>query len=195
MLPLPGDGIDRLLHPTAKDRNGRLLVWWLGQAGFALRFDEPLLLVDPFGFLGSRGARRRTAPRSVLEPAHLAVLHERLLVIGRRWPGLMGAVLRRSAQQLRHAQLHQAISQLPRVEDRLLALLWSIADRRGVVRGDGVWVRLPVTHDMLAHMIGARRPTVSLGLRALADQGLLRAQDGGWLLARASLDELPGRLT
>lgn len=126
---------------------------------------------------------------SVLDSATLIVLDRRLAIIGTRWPGLMDAILKRAAQQVRHATLQQAISQLPRVEDRLLALLWSIADRQGVVRADGVWVHLPVTHAMLARMIGARRPTVSLGLRALSDQGLASAEGNGWLISFDSLDE------
>lgn len=126
---------------------------------------------------------------TVFDPATLIVLDRRLAIIAIRWPGLMDAIFKRAAQQVRHATLQQAISQLPRVEDRLLALLWSIADRQGVVRGDGVWVHLPVTHAMLARMIGARRPTVSLGLRALSDQGLATAEGTGWLISFDSLGE------
>jgi hypothetical protein len=125
---------------------------------------------------------------SVLHSARIAVLDQRLLVIGQRWPGVLSAILERAAEQTQQALLQQAISQMPRVEDRLLALLWSIADRQGVVRPDGVWVRLPVTHDTLASMIGARRPTVTLGLHALADRELLRPEDDGWVLDRASLN-------
>ena len=127
---------------------------------------------------------------SALEPSTLAVLDERVLVLARHWPGLMSAILRRGAQQMRHALLQQAISQLPRVEDRLLALIWSIAERRGVVRSDGVFVSLAMTHDTLSQMIGARRPTVSLGLRNLSVRGLLTALPSGWLLAPESLEEL-----
>ena len=127
---------------------------------------------------------------SVVETARLAVFDDRLLTIARRWPKLMGAILTRAAAQTKQALFQQAISQLPRVEDRLLALLWSVADRRGIVRPDGVWVRLPVTHDALAEMIGARRPTVSLGLRSLTEQGLVRAERDGWVLDRASVVEL-----
>jgi CRP-like cAMP-binding protein len=83
----------------------------------------------------------------------------------------------------------EGVSQLPRVEDRLLALMWSLADRRGIVRRDGIWVHLAITHDALAQMIGARRPTVSLGLKSLNAQGLLRPEADGWLIARASLAE------
>lgn len=128
---------------------------------------------------------------SVLDSAVLAVLDDRLAIIGSRWPDLMNGILKRAAQQVRHALLQQAISQLPRVEDRLLALLWSIADRQGVVRSDGVWVHLPVTHAALAQMIGARRPTVSLGLRALTERGLVRAENGGWLISPDSIDAFP----
>ncbi len=134
---------------------------------------------------------------SILESACLALLDARLQIIGRRWPQLMTAILQRGAQQTRHGLLQQAIGQLPRVEHRLLALLWSIADRRGVVRGEGVWVELPVTQETLAQMIGARRPTVSLGLKRLVEEGHITAREGGWLLHRSSLaqfaDAAPGR--
>ncbi|MGH2856341.1 MAG: Crp/Fnr family transcriptional regulator [Solirubrobacteraceae bacterium] len=128
---------------------------------------------------------------AALTPANVAVLDLRLALIGRQWPKLMCAIINRAGRQMRQGMLQQAVSQLPRVEDRLLALLWSIADRQGVVRVDGVWINLPVTHDVLARMIGARRPTVTLGLHALAQRGMLRSTgDGGWLLSFASLDRL-----
>ncbi len=120
---------------------------------------------------------------AALDPVRLALLDDRFLVIVHRWPKLVRAIFARAAQQPRQALLQQAISQLPRVEDRLLALLWSVADRHGTVRQDGVWVPMPVTHDMLASMVGAQRPTVSLGMTRLVDTGLVRAEPGGWLLS------------
>jgi CRP/FNR family transcriptional regulator, cyclic AMP receptor protein len=126
---------------------------------------------------------------TVLEPTTIAVLDERLEVIARHWPSLMTALVIRGADQTRHALLQQAISQLPRVEDRLLALMWSLADSRGIVREDGVFVPLDLTHKTLAQMIGARRPTVSLGLKALNDRGVLTSTDDGWLIARDSVDQ------
>ncbi len=131
---------------------------------------------------------------TVLEASTVAVLDERLEVIARRWPSLMTALVIRGADQTRHALLQQAISQLPRVEDRLLALMWSLADSRGIVRPDGVHVPLSLTHETLARMIGARRPTVSLGLKALSEKGVLSIDGDGWLIARDSLNEFaPGR--
>ena len=125
---------------------------------------------------------------SALGPVRLAIFDERLLLIARRWPALMREILKRAAQQTRQACLQQAISQLPRVEERLLALFWSIADRQGTVRADGIWVELSLTHEMLAHMVGAQRPTVSLGLARLSDSGLLHSQPEGWLINPESLD-------
>ena len=58
----------------------------------------------------------------------------------------------------------QAISQLVRVDRRLLALFWHLAERWGRVTGDGVLVPLTLSHRMLSQLVGARRPTVSTAL-------------------------------
>lgn len=123
----------------------------------------------------------------VLADARVAVLDDRLLAIAQRWPRLLSAILKRAGQQSQQALLQQAISQLPRVEDRLLALVWSIADRQGVARPDGVWVPMTLSHDTLAQMVGARRPTITLALRSLTEEGVLHAEKGGWLIARDSV--------
>lgn len=128
----------------------------------------------------------------MLEPTTIAVLDERLEVIARHWPSLMTAMVIRGADQTRHALLQQTISQLPRVEDRLLALMWSLADHRGIVRPDGVFVPLSLKHQTLAQMIGARRAPVTLGLKALGERGVLRATGNGWLLALDSTEHFDG---
>jgi hypothetical protein len=77
----------------------------------------------------------------------------------------------------------QAISQLTRVDRRLKALFWHLAERWGRVSGDGVIVPLALTHRILGQLVGARRPTVSTALSELADRGeLVRRPDGSWLL-------------
>ena len=91
-------------------------------------------------------------------------------------------------RQIGDAGVPQTISPTARVEDRLLALFWHLADRWGRVLPDGVRIELPLTHETIGHLIGARRPTVTLGLSALRGEGLLRRQvDGAWLLAHDSL--------
>ena len=109
----------------------------------------------------------------------------------RQWPRLAAQFFTQAMRQLDRAGEHKAISQLTRVEDRLLALFWYLADRWGRVRADGVAIDLPLTHETIGWLIGARRPTVSLGLRELATQDLLRReQDGRWLLAAESLQRV-----
>ena len=121
----------------------------------------------------------------VLEPAFVAVLDDRFLAATQRWPALSGSVLDRAIQRGHEALMRRAIAQLPRVEDRLLFLFRSLAERWGRVRPEGVVVELALTHDLIGELIGARRPTVTLGLRALADTGELRLIRGeGWLIAR-----------
>ena len=136
----------------------------------------------------------------VLEPAFVAVLDDRFLAAAQRWPALSGSILDRAIQRAHEALMHRAIAQLPRVEDRLLFLFRSLAERWGRVRPEGVVIELALTHDLIGELIGARRPTVTLGLRALADTDELRLIRGeGWLIAREAAAEpqppatMPGR--
>lgn len=123
---------------------------------------------------------------TVLARTRVLVLDDRLLAACRRWPRLVTGLSSHLARQAHQALRAQAISQLPQVEQRLLAMLWSLADRRGVVSADGVAVPVPLTHDVLGRMVGARRPTVSLGLRRLTELGHVRRTADGWWLAPAS---------
>ena len=75
-----------------------------------------------------------------------------------------------------------AISQQPRLDDRLWMLFWELADRHGKVHPDGVHVDLPLTHEVLSHLCGARRPSVSSALTKLAEQGRLERNGRGWVL-------------
>ena len=128
---------------------------------------------------------------TVNERAVLAVLDERFLAAARRWPGLTRCLHARLASQWDDAAVHTSICQLPHVETRILALLWHLAERWGRVTGDGVLVPLALTHEAVGRLVGAQRPTVSLALRALAEQeAVIRREDGSWLLSdvsRASL--------
>ena len=43
-------------------------------------------------------------------------------------------------------------------------------------------VDLPLTHEVLSHLAGARRPSVSGALTKLAEQGRLERNGRGWVL-------------
>lgn len=69
------------------------------------------------------------------------------------------------------------------VEDRLLMLFALLAERWGKVCPEGVRLELPLTHDLLARMSGARRPSVTTALRSLREAGLVECLHRGcWLL-------------
>jgi CRP/FNR family cyclic AMP-dependent transcriptional regulator len=137
---------------------------------------------------------------SVLSSTTVAVLDRRvgaeMAACRRSWPVCSTA----SVSESERLAITQAISQLRRVDRRLLTLFWHLAERWGRVGIDGVVVPLALTHRMLGQLVGARRPTVSSALRERDE--LVRGLDGSWLLrgdpptpahARATRFTLPHR--
>lgn len=120
---------------------------------------------------------------SVLSPTSLAVLDRRFAGELARWPEVTAALLDRMGERSLRLAVTQAISQLTRVDRRLSALFWHLAERWGRVGNEGVVVPLALTHRILGQLVGARRPTVSTALSELAERGeLIRRADGSWLL-------------
>jgi CRP-like cAMP-binding protein len=76
-----------------------------------------------------------------------------------------------------------AISQQPRLDRRVRLLFWELAGRHGTVHRDGVHLRLRLTHEVIGHLVAARRPSVSAALTRLAKRGVLRREGGEWLLS------------
>jgi CRP/FNR family transcriptional regulator, cyclic AMP receptor protein len=85
-----------------------------------------------------------------------------------------------------------AIHCLQHTELRLLVLFWHLADRFGRVTPTGTLVPLALSHSDLAELIGVARPSVSLSLKELAEQGLVRRnrEDKTWLLGAEPPREL-----
>lgn len=132
---------------------------------------------------GSEEVLVPTAVRwTVLEPLTAALLDERFLLTVRRWPEIVAALFERVTAQEERREIHLALSQLPRVEDRIHALLWLLAERWGHITAHGVTLRLHLTHELIGQLVGAKRPTVSLALKQLEEQAAVRRQPDGWLL-------------
>jgi CRP-like cAMP-binding protein len=71
-------------------------------------------------------------------------------------------------------------------EDRLSALFWHLADRWGRVTPAGVSLDLPLTHGLVAELVGAQRQTVTTALTHLRELGSIRRRsDGCWVLDAA----------
>jgi CRP/FNR family transcriptional regulator, cyclic AMP receptor protein len=119
----------------------------------------------------------------VLDPAHIAVLDRRFTSLLGRWPEITVALLGRAVSRSRAFALSLAISQLTGVELRLLALLWHVAERWGSSDGaDGTVLPVRMTHQLLASMISAQRPTVTRALGQLAEEHRVTRRDDGLLV-------------
>jgi CRP/FNR family cyclic AMP-dependent transcriptional regulator len=128
---------------------------------------------------------------SVLEGTRLLLLDGELAAAAAGWPEILVELLHRKAARSFRLGVQMAICQLPRVETRLLLILWHLAERWGHVGLDDVALPLQLSHRLLGQMVGARRPTVTLALARLDEAGLVhRHDDGVWVLH----GHRPGRL-
>jgi CRP-like cAMP-binding protein len=129
---------------------------------------------------------------TVLDPVRIAVLDRRFAMAVCEWPEITAAILDRGMARSRWLAFHLAVAHLRTVEDRVLVALWHFADRWGSVRHDGsVALRLNITHAMLAAIVAAERPSVTLALGALRDRGLVeRGEDHTWFLCGGPPDAL-----
>jgi len=121
----------------------------------------------------------------VAAAARLALLDREVLLATHRAPRLAAGLHARSVEQADRVAVLLAISQLRRVEDRVLALLWLLAESWGQVTAHGTALRLHLTHETIGGLIGARRSTVTLALGQLADEGAILRHERGWLLLKA----------
>ncbi len=119
----------------------------------------------------------------VTRRARLALLDRSFAMSVGAWPEIAANISDRVAMRVGWMALFSAIQGIRRVDDRLLATLWSYSDRWGRVTPDGVLLELELTHRLLAGVIGARRPSVTTALKALEESGALtRRRDRSWLL-------------
>jgi DNA-binding transcriptional ArsR family regulator len=123
----------------------------------------------------------------VVEPVQVAVLNQRFVRNAAEWPQILPALMERLVRQNEQIAGLYALALLPRVDTRIVAFFWHLAQRWGRVGRDGVIIPLDLTHRTLGELVGGRRPTVSVALTELDQAGLLsRRADGSWALSRDS---------
>ncbi len=118
----------------------------------------------------------------VIEPLRIVVLDQRFLMRLAPYPEIAGELICRAVDRASHVLVHMAIAHHPRVDARLLHLLWQLADRWGRVTPHGVSLPLRLTHELLADLVVAQRPSVTLSLQQLERQGQITREDGLVLL-------------
>jgi CRP-like cAMP-binding protein len=101
---------------------------------------------------------------------------------------VLEALVSRTLRRSRNLSVLLAINSRTRVDERLHMLLQHLAALWGRVTPEGVVVPLPLTHEMLAHVVGAQRPSVTTAFTSLAREGLVsRAEGRGWLVREAAV--------
>ncbi len=124
----------------------------------------------------------------VLAATRLAVLDDEFAERVRPWPAISHQLLRRAQQRGGDLAALRAISCQPRLDVRLVLLLWHLAARWGRVERSGIRLSLPLTHRLIGQLVAAERPSVTHALGRLAQADLVTGTPGDWHL-HGSLDE------
>ena len=120
---------------------------------------------------------------TVIEPAAIAVLDEPLAARAREIPQLLEELTERALRRSRRLAVSAAIANTVGVEERLLLSLWQLTELWGRKASEGAVLPFRLSHQTLADIVGARRPTVTLALRNLTQRGKLRRSESGqWIL-------------
>jgi CRP/FNR family transcriptional regulator, cyclic AMP receptor protein len=133
----------------------------------------------------------RPAAWRALTPTRIALLDHEFSMRAGGVPILARALVARTARTTAWLLAKSLVMASPLVEDRLLLAFALLAERWGTVNHDGVRLRLPLTHAVLALICGVRRPSVTIALHALETEGVLtRTDEDAWLLHRHRIDRL-----
>jgi CRP/FNR family transcriptional regulator, cyclic AMP receptor protein len=168
-----------------------LIVRRVGRVG---RYGAELLgpgdLMRPWQHDGEDVTLPFAASFRVIEQSTLAVLDLRFATRAAPYPEIAGALVGRAMQRSRALAVTMAIAHYPRIDRRLLMFMWHLADRWGRVTPDGIRIPLRLTHQLLADLVAARRPSVTSALSQLAQEGHIARAGDAWVLQ----GEPPGEL-
>lgn len=213
---------DRFRHPARHALSVRVLLWERGIAsippalmsegrrlmvldGFLVRHLQvgPVAAAEVLGS-GDVFEAEQGETLEALECVRLACLDSDLTHALPRWPQIAAALSERGLARSRRLSLMLCLTHLKRTDERVLASLWYLAGHWGRVGSDGILVPFRLTHEQLARIVVARRPSVTTALGALAARGLVTRRSSGcfvvngdpphWLSAYMPvLAELTGR--
>jgi CRP-like cAMP-binding protein len=117
-----------------------------------------------------------------LQTVRVAILDSAFAERACAQPVVMANLVRRGVAQAHALSVGMAVAHYPRVERRLHVVLWQLAQRWGRMTQDGVVLRLPLTHMVLADLTAARRPSVTVALHRLESSGVVVRRGHEWLL-------------
>lgn len=115
----------------------------------------------------------RTCHWRALRPTRFALLDADFVDRVRPFPQIARSLLRRTCRRTAELDVLRAITSQPRLEVRLVLVLWHLAARWGRVEPASVRLCLPLTHRILGQLVAAERPSVSHALKRLTQAGLV----------------------
>lgn len=118
-----------------------------------------------------------------LEPVCCLLIDRRATLSLARFQPLLIELVSRGIRRAHTLTVSAAIESVVGIENRVLLALWHLAEECGTVTDQGVSMPLRLTHEMLAILVGSRRPSVSAALANLTEAGLVRRRDDRtWML-------------
>lgn len=148
-------------------------------------------LIRPWVVPDALEAMHVTDEWSLLSDGHVAIIGEDFHEQASDFPTILTALMDRVVGRARWLGFQVALSQLTRIDHRLILTFRYVSERWGVPAGRGVRIPIRLSHRSIAALIGARRPKVSSALTALADQGLIeQGSDGTWTFFAADIDPM-----
>ena len=149
-------------------------------------------LLRPWTYAGETGSIPGRVDWRVLASLEVAVLDADYIAAIAHWPGLAVNLLDLSIERTRALSYFLTARQVARLEGRILLTLWHLADRWGHISPEGVVLTLPkLTHEMIARMVAARRPSVTSSIRNLRELDVIEVRRGGtWILKGDPIESL-----
>lgn len=124
-----------------------------------------------------------SASWEVLEQTTVLVLGPGLTRSLAQWPTVATNLAMRGIRRSRALAADAAIASIVGIEERLLIMLWHLAERWGEPSVEGIQISIRIPHRLLAEMAGARRPSITSALARLQEAGRLGSgPDGSWIL-------------
>jgi CRP-like cAMP-binding protein len=154
-------------------------------------------VVEPWDVDGDASSLEVGTCWRVLEPTRLAILDAQFTQLAGRLPGVIPELLSRPLRQAEALARRLAIAQVPRLDVRVLALMWDLADRWGQRERDTLYLPLRLSQGDLAELVCAQRTSVTLSLKRLRGLDLVHpVRREGWVLKAdppQQLESLSGR--
>lgn len=124
-----------------------------------------------------------------LTPTRIALLDPEFSLRAEGVPAAGRALIARTARTTNWLLAKSLMLASPVVEERLLLAFALLGERWGTVNHEGVLLRLPLTHALLATLCGVRRPSVTIALGSLQEARILARRQRAWLLRREPPDD------